>query len=47
MLLWAALVLLVESDPYGCLLMKSSKSTLALKVFDNIAFVVVVVIIIG
>ena len=46
MLLWAALVFLVESGPYGCLIMKNSKSSLALKVFDSIAFVVVVVVVI-
>ena len=41
MVLWAALVLMTESGPYGCLIMKNNRSTLALKVSDNIAVVVV------
>ena len=46
MVLWAALVLMTESGPYGCLIMKNNRSTLALKVSDNIAVVVVVVTVI-
>ena len=46
MVLWAALVFLTESGPYGCFIMKNSWSTLALKVFDTIAIVVVDVIVI-
>ena len=41
MVLWAALVLMTESGPYGCLILKNNRSTLALKVSDNIAVVVV------
>ena len=41
MVFWAALVFLTESGPYGCLIMKNSRSTLALKVFDTIVIVVV------
>ena len=41
MVLWAALVFMTESGPYGCLIMKNNRSTLALKVSDNIAVVVV------
>ena len=46
MVLWAALVLMTESGPYGCLIMKNNRTTLALKVSDNIAVVVVVVTVI-
>ena len=46
MVLWAALVLMTESGPYGCLIMKNSRPTLALKVFDTIAIVVVDIVVI-
>ena len=44
MILWAALVFLTDSGPYGCLIMKNTRSTLALKVFDTIAIVLVDVV---
>ena len=46
MLLWAALVFLTEPGPYGCLIMKQSRSSLALEVFDTVAIVFVDIVVV-